>query len=34
MIFNLHIKSQLWPKAVRALLIQSELTQHTPGQLR
>lgn len=33
MIFHLHVKSQLWPEAVRALLIQSELTL-CPRELR
>lgn len=33
MIFNLHIKSQFGPEAVRTLLIQSELTLR-PGELR
>lgn len=30
LIFNLHIKSQLWPEAVRGPLIQSELAR-APG---
>lgn len=33
MIFNLHIKSQLQPEALHALLVQSELTPR-PGELR
>lgn len=32
LIFNLHIKSQLWPEAVRGPLIQSELAR-APGAL-